>query len=153
MSYAHGGAAAEATGDDPDPADPRRIVIVDDDIDVREFVRLTIELDDRFRLVGHGASGEEAIGLLTGLRPELALVDLRMPDVGGMELLRAARQAAPDCKVVVFTGSSDAHTASVLRRAGAAGVIVKGATTPRAMTDELFAIAANDETIDLREEA
>src|SRR2546430_17705629 len=62
-----------------------KVVIVDDNADIRVLLRLTFELDDRFEVVGEGANGLEAVELADKFRPHLMILDPQMTELGGLE--------------------------------------------------------------------
>jgi DNA-binding NarL/FixJ family response regulator len=103
-------------------------LIVDDVTDLRFVVKLALQRSGRFDVVAEAANGHEAIELATAHSPELVLLDLYMPRMDGLEALPQIRAAAPDAKVVVFSGMADVFAEAAIA-AGASGVIVKGAPT------------------------
>ncbi|MGH9280792.1 MAG: EAL domain-containing protein [Acidimicrobiales bacterium] len=103
----------------------RRILIVDDDRSIRYLLRLVFEADDNYEVVGEAADGREAIALARHLRPNLILLDLAMPGMGGLEALPLIEAVVPEAKVVVLTGLEQPTVADIARRRGAAGFLVK----------------------------
>jgi DNA-binding NtrC family response regulator len=101
----------------------RSLLIVDDDETIREV------LTDLFSASGWGvsaaATGAEAIRIAEGNAPDVAIVDLRLPDMGGVELLGALREVDPDVGVLILTGHADVQTAVRAMRDGAADVLEK----------------------------
>jgi DNA-binding NarL/FixJ family response regulator len=81
-----------------------RVVICDDVAELRALVRAQLEADGDISVVGEAGSGIEAIGVIEEERPELVLLDLSMPDMDGLEVLAKLREAAPETRVVVFSG-------------------------------------------------
>ena len=69
--------------------------------------------------------GRPALASLPSIHPEVALVDLQMPEIGGLEVLRAMRQAAPDCRVVLMTGQPSVETAIEAVKLGALDYLSK----------------------------
>ena len=80
-----------------------RIVIVDDDPDARDFIRMGLEFGG-FEIVGEGGDGPSAVAAVREGKPDLVLLDLHMPDIGGIELLPALREAHRPAKFVVMAG-------------------------------------------------
>lgn len=78
-------------------------------------------------VVGEACSGEEAISLVRRLRPDVVLMDIRMPGIGGMEATRRLLHSAPDTKVIIVTACQDDPFPTLLMQAGAAGYLTKGA--------------------------
>ncbi len=80
-----------------------------------------------YEVVGPAADGLRAVALAGEERPELALVDYRMPHLDGAALVEALRQAAPETLVVVYTAEADEDVAREALAAGAAGLVLKEA--------------------------
>jgi two-component system, NarL family, response regulator LiaR len=107
--------------------DPIRVLIVDDHSVVREGLRAFLELQDGFEVVGEAADGEEAIVSATRLRPNVILMDLVMPQLGGVAAMRRLREEVPDARVIVLTSFLDDDKLLPALRAGAAGYLLKNA--------------------------
>lgn len=84
-------------------SDQIRILLADDVPDFRRIIRLTLERDRRFEVVGEADSGDEALELVAEHRPDVIILDLDMP-VSGQEVLPRLRELIPDLRVVVLTG-------------------------------------------------
>lgn len=116
----------EAQRQEPKALQPQyRVLIADDEVAVREAMRALLEHDARFRVVASVGSADEAAAVAEELRPELAVVDVRMPG-GGHRAVTAIRERSPDTVVVVCTSYDDSHTRESLTAAGAAAFVVKG---------------------------
>ncbi len=102
----------------------RRTLVVDDHPLTRAALVGLLE-QHGFPVVGEAGDGEEAVGLSRQLQPDLVLLDLSMPGVGGLEALPRVRAAAPDCEVVVLTASGTEENLLSAIRAGAAGYLLK----------------------------
>jgi DNA-binding NarL/FixJ family response regulator len=98
--------------------------VVDDDAIVRAWVRLSLESSE-FRVVGEAETGQAALELLDRRRPELLLVDYRLPDVRGTELVRSLRLAGWAMPVLVITATPEAGLNESVLEAGAQGVVLK----------------------------
>ncbi len=85
-----------------------RIVLVDDSLEVRQRLRSLLSEMAGTEVVGEAASVSAALELAPTCRPELVILDLRMPDGSGFEVLAQLRQMVPPPKVVVFTNYPDA---------------------------------------------
>ena len=103
-----------------------RSVIADDVVDMRFLLRKALERSGRFTVVGEAANGREAIDIAADHRPDLALLDLSMPVMDGLEALPRIREAVPDCTVVVLSGFDTEAMADQAMQAGAAAYLVKG---------------------------
>jgi len=102
-----------------------RIVIVDDNNVIREVLRGLIRHDPRLSVVGEAASGEAAMDLVAQLNPHLVCLDILMPGMGGLEVLRSLREAHPEVRVIVITGQSTSDVVSEALKLGANGFVVK----------------------------
>lgn len=102
-----------------------RVLIADDHRLYREQLELAIGDEDDLTLVGAAADGTSALTLIERLTPDVALVDLRMPGIDGLELCRRARAT----RVVLLTAFHEPELISEARRAGAVGYLCKSAAT------------------------
>ena len=84
-------------------SDPIRIVLVDDEAMVRVGLRMVLSGEPDLEVVGEASDGEEAVDVVQETRPDVVLMDIRMPRVDGIEGSRRVLAAAPDVKVVVLT--------------------------------------------------
>lgn len=102
-----------------------RILTVDDHPLLREGIAAVFERQDDMLLVGQASNGHEAIESFRRLRPDVTLMDLRMPDVSGIEAIAAIRAEFPNARIIVLTTyAGDAQAAAALR-AGAMGYLLK----------------------------
>jgi CheY-like chemotaxis protein len=111
-------------------ARPVRVVIVDDSPQIRQLLRLFLEADERFEVVGEGGDGEEAIRLAVATAPDLLILDQQMPGLGGIDALPEIRRRAPRTTVVLYTGETDPRLSGRALAAGALAVLEKVATGP-----------------------
>jgi DNA-binding NarL/FixJ family response regulator len=108
--------------------EPRiRVLAVDDQRVVREGLAMLLGLLPDVEVVGTAADGEEALTLAGELRPDVILMDLRMPRVDGVEATRRLRASHPEIKVVVLTTYADDRSVIDALRAGALGYLTKDA--------------------------
>jgi len=101
-----------------------RVLIVDDHPLTRDALAGLLTHHD-FSVVGDAASGEDAIELAREVQPDLILLDLTMPGIGGLGALPLLRDAAPACEVVMVTASVAEENLLAAIRAGAAGYLLK----------------------------
>jgi len=102
-----------------------RILVVDDHFIVRDGFAAMLETEPDMAVAGQARSGEEAIELFRRVRPDVTLMDLRMPGMGGVEAIRAIRREFPDSRVIVLTtydGDEDIYRAL---EAGAQAYLLK----------------------------
>jgi DNA-binding NarL/FixJ family response regulator len=102
-----------------------RILTVDDHQLLREGIAAVLEGQEDMKLVGEASNGLEAIESFRRVRPDVTLMDLRMPDMSGIEAIRAIRAEFPTARIIVLTTyAGDAQAAAALK-AGAAGYLLK----------------------------
>jgi two-component system, NarL family, response regulator NreC len=105
-----------------------RIVLADDHHVVREGLRALLETESSFAVVGEASDGLKVLDLVTRLEPEVVLVDLMMPGLGGMEVARQVARRCPRTRVVILSmHMSEAHVVEALR-SGVRGYVSKDAT-------------------------
>jgi DNA-binding NarL/FixJ family response regulator len=78
-----------------------------------------------YDVAGHAKTGPDAVDLARKLRPPLALVDLQMPGLSGVQLIRAVVSAAPDMRILVYTAEADSRMVADVMEAGARGIVLK----------------------------
>lgn len=103
-----------------------RTTIVDDAADIRLLVRMQLDHDIRFTVVGEAADGIEALALIDRERPDLVLLDLAMPNMDGLEVLEALHRRKWDRPVVVFSGFANQAMIDKAMSLGAASYVKKG---------------------------
>jgi DNA-binding NarL/FixJ family response regulator len=102
-----------------------RVLLADDHTIVRQGVRLCLEAMGDIAVVAEAEDGQEAVQLATQLRPDVAVVDLTMPRLNGVEAIRQIKRDVPETEVVVLSvHDSEAYVVQALR-AGAAGYVLK----------------------------
>jgi DNA-binding NarL/FixJ family response regulator len=105
-----------------------RVIIADDHRFMRVGLRSILESEPDFEVVGEAATGTEAVNLCLRLRPDLALVDVRMPEIDGLRATRTIRKAVPQTSVIMVTMHENPDYLYEALKAGAAGYILKDAT-------------------------
>ncbi len=104
-----------------------RVLLADDQELVRSGFRLILELADGIDVVGEAADGREAVQLAKELQPDVVLMDVRMPELDGIEAIRRLRQAGVDARVLVLTTFDLDEYVYAAMRAGASGFLLKDA--------------------------
>lgn len=102
-----------------------RILIADDHAGIRRSIRTLVEAHPQWTVCGEASGGREAVEQVKRLRPDVALVDLSMPDLNGLEAAQQIRRDAPETRVLIMTVHETQELAYEVRRAGAQGVITK----------------------------
>lgn len=101
------------------------MVIAEDNPVAREVLRGIIRHDDRLKLVGEAANGQIALELVESLRPDLVCLDVLMPGLDGIEVLRVIAEQYPKTRVILVTGQSTSEVVTEALRQGACGFVVK----------------------------
>jgi DNA-binding NarL/FixJ family response regulator len=111
-----------------------RVLIADDQRVVREGLGMLVSLIDEVEVVGSASNGAEAVRLAEAHRPDVILMDLRMPDVDGVAATADLRQRLPGARVLVLTTYADDAAIMSALRAGAAGYLTKDASAEQIET-------------------
>lgn len=101
------------------------VLVVDDDFMVARLNARFVERTDGFEVVGVAANGEEAIALCAALDPDLVLLDVHLPDLGGLQVLARLREAGSRAGVIMVTAERDADTVRAAVAGGAMQYVVK----------------------------
>lgn len=107
-----------------------RILIVDDSQQIRKSLREILEKND-FNVVGEAANGTEAIKLFSSLSPDLVMLDIIMPQLGGIETLRLLRSINKDIKVIMVSALDSVDRVKECVKAGANHYILKPFEEPK----------------------
>jgi len=102
-----------------------RVLIADDHAVVRQGLRTFLELQEDIEVVGDAADGEAALAGVQRHEPDVVLMDLVMPNLGGVEAIRRLRELRPETRVLVLTSFLDDEKLFPAVRAGAAGYLLK----------------------------
>jgi len=106
-----------------------RGLIADDHPAFREGLRLLLELDRKIRVIGEARDGQEAAEMTRKLKPDLVLLDLRMPRCSGIESLKLIQKLAFPVRVLILATEVERHDIVEVLKRGAAGIILKESTT------------------------
>jgi len=118
-----------------------RVALVDDQTLVRQGIRSLLELTEDIGVVIEAADGEEAIKVIPAARPDVVLLDVRMPRRSGLDVLRDLRAAGHDLPTILLTTFSDDSVALEGVRAGARGFLLKDVTLEQ-LTAAIRTVAA-----------
>jgi CheY-like chemotaxis protein len=106
-----------------------RIVLVDDVLEVRYLLRLLLANVRLCQVVAEAENGQQAVELVEKLRPDLVVLDVTMPVMGGIEALKRIRELSPETKVIVYSSSPEARSEALA--GGAFRYLDKGADPQR----------------------
>ncbi len=104
-----------------------RVVLADDHALLREGIRALLSRESDVEVVGEAADGREAIARCRTLRPDIVLMDIAMPGLGGLEAALEIRKECPDTKILVLTQYEDREYVTRFLKVGAAGYVLKKA--------------------------
>jgi two-component system response regulator DegU len=109
---------------------PVRILLVDDHHLVIEGLRAVLSTDSEIEVVGEARSGKEAVGAVELLKPDVVLMDIRMPDGDGIFATRQVKQASPTTSVIMLTMYENPEYLFDAVKAGASGYVLKDVSGP-----------------------
>jgi len=105
---------------------PIRVLLADDAAGYRALLRLALEEDGRFAIVGEAGDGVEAVQLSDTERPDVLLLDLAMPVMDGLQAIPQVRSRSPETKIVVLSGFSRNRLSDEAQSIGANAYLEKG---------------------------
>jgi len=108
-----------------------RVLLVDDQAMFREGLRTLFSVQPDLKVVGEAGNGEEAVALAARLKPDVVLMDLRMPVLDGAAATRRITEHDPECRVIVLTTFDDTEMVFEGLRAGAVGYLLKDASSEK----------------------
>ncbi len=124
-----------------------RVVLVDDEAMVRVGLRMVLTAEADIEVVGEAADGGSAVGVVEATEPDVVLMDVRMPDVDGIEGARRVLARCPGVKVVVLTTFDEDEYVEAALRAGVSGFLLKVAP-PERLIDAVRTVAAGGGLLD-----
>lgn len=134
-------------GEDPVLSRPVRVLIADDHELVRRGLRLVLEAEEDIEVVGEAQDGEAAVKAAASLRPDILLMDLRMPRMDGVEACARVRECAPETAVVILTSFDDEADVVAALRAGASSYLLKD-TSPASLVQSVRGAASGSTVLD-----
>jgi len=111
--------------DDQEPAPPVRVLVVDDQRLIRDGIASLLAIRPGIAVVGTAVDGRDAVAKTLELGPDVVLMDVRMPEMDGIEAVAVLRGRAPECRVVMLTTFEDEEYVVQALRAGAHGYLLK----------------------------
>lgn len=106
-----------------------RLMLVDDQTLIRQGLASLLSLEDDFEIIGQAGHGQEAVSLADTLRPDMILMDIRMPVMDGVAATKSVKEKHPDIKVLVLTTFDEDEYIVKAMQAGASGYLLKDAPT------------------------
>lgn len=128
---------------------PIRVLLVDDHELIRRGMRMVFDAEADMHVVGEAASGAEAVHMADELAPDVVLMDIRMPEMDGIEATRRIVRTTPASRVLVLTTFDLDEYAFGSLRAGASGFLLKNTPPPQLM-EAVRAVAAGDALVSPR---
>ncbi len=105
-----------------------RVLLVDDQAAVRRALRGRFRLEPDLTVVGEAGSGKEALTLVESVTPDVVVLDIEMPEMGGLEAIAGLRRVAPQSAIVILSIYADAPTRARAQAAGAVAFVEKRET-------------------------
>jgi DNA-binding NarL/FixJ family response regulator len=126
-----------------------RLLLTDDDQDFLEFLRMFLESDGRFLVVGMAPNGREAVELAIALRPHVVLMDIDMPVMDGVEASRRIHEQQPELPIVLVSASQFEDRVANAHAAGATGYVQKHRVGEDLVTTILAVVNEDQELAEL----
>jgi len=123
-----------------------KVLIADDHAVVREGTRRILQQEPEIEVVAEAGDGEEAIRLATSYKPDVAIMDIAMPVMDGIEATRQIKRLCPDTAVLILSAYDDDQFVFSLLEAGAAGYLLKS-VRGRELTDAVLAVHAGESVL------
>ena len=123
-----------------------RVILADDHIIVRKGIREYLEEDKAIQVVGEASDGEEAVALVARERPDLAVFDIQMPRLNGLDATRRVKKEFPHTRVLILTAYDDDPYIFAGLQAGASGYLLKTAS-PGELVQAVHALMAGESAL------
>ncbi len=124
-----------------------RVLLADDHAVLREGMRNLLERERDIEVVGEANDGEEAVSLVSKLKPDVVLMDIVMPKLNGIEATKQIKQISPSTNVLILTAYSDIRYILGLLEAGACGYLLKSAHSGE-ITSAIHAVRSGESVLD-----
>ncbi|MEI7651572.1 MAG: response regulator transcription factor [Verrucomicrobiota bacterium] len=122
---------------------PKSVVVVEDQTAICEMIIEMLEARGIYRVTGSTADGHEGLALARQLKPDILILDILLPGISGLEVLRQLHDKQPDLKVLVFSGKSEKQLARGMLSLGVRGFVPKSARLSE-LRQAVDAVAAGD---------
>ena len=123
-----------------------KVLIADDHAVVREGTRRILEQESDMQVVGEAGDGEEAVNLAKSLKPDVAIIDIAMPKMDGIEATKRIKAASPSINVLILSAYDDDQFIFSLLEAGAAGYLLKSIRS-RELIDAIRAVYSGESVL------
>ena len=123
-----------------------KVLIADDHAVVREGTRRILEQEPDMQVVGEAGDGEEAVNLAKSLKPDVAIIDIAMPKMDGIEATKRIKAASPSINVLILSAYDDDQFIFSLLEAGAAGYLLKSIRS-RELIDAIRAVYSGESVL------
>ena len=123
-----------------------RVLLADDHAVVRKGIREFLEEDAAIRVVGEASDGEEAIALVAREKPDVAVFDIQMPRMNGMDATRRVKKDFPNTRVLILTAYDDDPYIFAALQAGASGYLLKTSSSDE-LVHAIHAVAAGESAL------
>jgi DNA-binding NarL/FixJ family response regulator len=121
----------------------KSVVVVEDQTAICELIIEMLEARGAYRVLGSTADGHEGLALAKVLKPDILILDILLPGISGLEVLRQLHDTQPDLKVLIFSAKSEKQIARGLLKAGVRGYVPKSARLSE-LRQAVDAVAAGD---------
>jgi DNA-binding NarL/FixJ family response regulator len=121
----------------------KSVVVVEDQTAICELIIEMLEARGAYRVLGSTADGHEGLALAQQLKPDILILDILLPGISGLEVLRQLHETQPDLKVLIFSAKSEKQIARGLLKAGVRGYVPKSARLSE-LRQAVDAVAAGD---------
>ena len=122
----------------------KSVVVVEDQTAICELIIEMLEARGAYRVLGSTADGNEGLALAKQLKPDILILDILLPGISGLEVLRQLHETQPDLKVLIFSAKSEKQIARGLLKAGVRGYVPKSARLSE-LRQAVDAVAAGEE--------